>query len=99
MGKASLIVASMPEVNRAVGQGADRFARFARAEAAGHGRIPILVYPEGFDYIVSYEKYDEKGRGFGGPLELGHINVPRGGKWTPGIRVFRLAILKSAVVV
>lgn len=100
VGRAATIVASMPQVRLAVMEGARRLAHFTKMEAAGHGSIPLRVgiEPSGRkDWTVFYTKYDELGRGVGGPLEMGHYNVPRGGTWTRGIHILRDASRKAAI--
>lgn len=100
-------IAGLPGVQAEVGLAAHRLARAARAVGAQHGSIGRRIQVENagkFDSRVVYEKYDEKGRGVGGPLELGHVLQPYTDAtgdftWIPGIHVFRYAIIRTSVVV
>lgn len=100
MGRAATTVAAMPEVRLAVAAGARRYMQFVRVEASTHGNLinHVGMEPTGMkDYTVFYVKYDRLGRGVGGPLEMGHYNVPYGGRWTKGIHILRDAARKAAI--
>lgn len=100
VGRAAAIVASMPEVRLAVLDGARRYMGFVKAEAATHGNLitHVGMEPSGAkDAVVFYVKYDALGRGVAGPLEMGHYNVPRGGRWTRGIHILRDAARKAEI--
>ena len=49
------------------------------------------------DARVGYTHYDEKMRGDASSIEMGHINVPRGGKWTGGVHVLRDGMRLAAI--
>lgn len=100
MGRPSQIVAHLPSVKAAVGNAAGDFARVVRTVSAPHGDILRRVEHTSInavDYSVWYSARDPKGRGYAVSVELGHINVPAGGKWTPGIHIFRRAIALARV--
>lgn len=100
MGKAASKVAHMPEVRFAVLAAAERYATICRGLGAAHGSLGIIVRAEplgAVDARVGYTHYDEKMRGDASSIEMGHINVPRGGKWTGGVHVLRDGMRLAAI--
>ena len=100
MGKISRQVAKLPAVQAGVRAATARLCDIARMEAASHGSLAAHTDYEPIDEVdwcVYYLMIDEQGRGFGGPLEMGHINVPFGGRWTRGVHVLRDAVRKAQV--
>lgn len=93
-------LAKSPMVRAAVEFYAGQLAARTRVKAMGHGGMARAVRhaPDRFpDWRVEYTAYDRKGRGYASSVEMGHINVPYGGVWTPGIHVLRDAAREMAV--
>ena len=100
MGKAASRVARMPEVRFAVLVAAERYAAICRGLGATHGSLGAIIQAEplgAIDARVGFTHYDEKMRGDASSIEMGHINVPRGGRWTRGVHVLRDGIRLAEV--
>lgn len=100
MGKIAKEVVQLAAVQAATAQAAERLAGITRRLAVPHGNLIARVGYEpvkGPDWCVYFTSYDERGRGFAASLEMGHINVPRGGHWTKGIRVLRDACREAGI--
>lgn len=92
-------VARLPEVSQACRRYAEEIAAVARVKAAPHGSIvrKIGVRPGGYpDWIVHYDAYEPHGRGTASSIEMGHINMQAGRRWTEGIHVLRDAMRECA---
>lgn len=100
MGSRSKEIATLPAVQTAMRDTTRHLMQTAKNLGAAHGTLYHHIDYEpidGVDWCVYYIMIDEKGRGFGGPLEMGHYNVPRGGDWTRGTHVLRDAIRRCEV--
>lgn len=98
--KASAKVARLPEVQLAVASAAARLEGILKTHASSHGGLTFRISHQqvnAVDWEVYYTAYDEQGQGFAASLEYGHINVPFGGSWVPGIHILRSACREAEI--